>query len=129
MANYLLDSNVLVALANKPSLLGKNTRRILTTEPNIHYSSISVFELEAKTLSGKLPKMDSLYAHLVDNQIYEKPFTSVHALATSRFKNLDRHDPFDRMLICQAAADDYLFITSDEKLLNLGLPWVISSHE
>ena len=65
MANYLLDSNVLVAMSNKSSILGKNTRRILANEPNIHYSSISVFELEAKTLSGKLPKMDSLYAHPV----------------------------------------------------------------
>jgi PIN domain nuclease of toxin-antitoxin system len=129
MRNYLLDSNVLVAMSNKSSILGKNTRRILANEPNIHYSSISVFELEAKTLSGKLPKMDLLYAHLADNQIHEKPFNSVHALAASRFKNLDKHDPFDRMLMCQAAADDYLFITSDRKLLDLGLPWVIDSRE
>jgi PIN domain nuclease of toxin-antitoxin system len=129
MANYLLDSNVLVALAHKPSILGKNTRRIITNEPGIHYSSISVFELEAKTQSGKLPKLDKIYEQLADNQILEKPFNAVHALAVSRFKNLENHDPFDRMLICQAAADDYLFITSDQKLIDLGLPWVIDSRE
>lgn len=129
MPNYLLDTNVLVAMSIKSSTLGKNTRRILANEPSIHYSSVSVFELEAKTLSGKLPKMNKLYDHLIDNQIFEKPFNSVHALAVSRFTNLDKHDPFDRMLICQAAADGYQFITSDRKLLDLGLPWVIDSQE
>lgn len=37
---------------------------------------------------------------------------------------LNRHDPFDRMILAQAAARQHQLYTSDATLLGLGLPYV-----
>lgn len=58
----------------------------------------------------------------------ELPFRERHAVTMSQFPQLARHDPFDRMLLAQAQAEDLMLLTSDRVLLGLGHDWVVDAR-
>jgi len=108
--------------------LGKNSRRILERSDAVYYSSISIFELEMKRQLGKLQLPQDYFADVEQTQIRELPFESNHAQQTGRFGGLVKHDPFDRMILSQAAAEGFTLITADEKLIALNLPWIMDAR-
>lgn len=125
--SFLLDTNALIATAAAPSKLGKRARYLIEKSPNLYYSSISIAELEIKASNHKLERLEDFYRSLSESSLSELPFHSNHALALSRFSQLAKHDPFDRLIVSQAAAENFGLITSDRVLLSLGLAWIIDS--
>ena len=102
----LLDTHVLLRVLTNDSKLSDKARRLIADESNeIFYSVISVWEIEIK---------------------HEKPgFFQVgidvkavrYLSALERKPNVpDHHDPFDRMMICQAAVNGMLFVSEDERI-------------
>jgi PIN domain nuclease of toxin-antitoxin system len=123
----LLDTNALIATAAAPNRLGKRARYLIEKTPKLFYSSISIAELEIKASNHKIEKLDDFYQGLGESSLSELPFRSSHALALSRFNQLAKHDPFDRLILSQAASENLGLITSDRVLLGLGLTWIVDA--
>lgn len=126
-SGYLLDSNVIVHSALAPQFLGRSTRKIITEHPQVFFSPISISEITLKILKRKLPDLGNLHDQLVSQAIYEKSYNSNHSQELRTFTSLIDHDPYDRMLLAQASAENLTFITGDKKLLELGFTWIQDS--
>ena len=126
-AGYLLDTNAIIAFAAGSSRLGKKTKHLVAKTPNLYYSPVSIAELEIKMMLGKMPPVGAIFERLSLQDIKELPLFSTHSLELSRFTQLVGHDPFDRLLLGQAMAENFALITSDRKLINLDVPWVHDS--
>lgn len=129
MTSFLLDTHTLLWAAQSPENLGKNSRHALQKAIGVLYSSVSIAELEVKQLVGKIGRLEQLQALLAKSEIDELPFTAAHAKEISRFGTLVNHDPFDRFIVAQAAAEKCHLITADQKLLDLGFDWILDARE
>lgn len=125
----LLDSQTLVWYLTADIKLGKQATARLMQCQDLYFSSLSILEFEIKQFDrsqgqGRLIRTTALNAGL-----QELVFAGAEAETVSDFPLLGRHDPIDRGLIQQAAHHGFQFYTSDKKLLNQGLHWVIDSQE
>ena len=128
MKAILLDSQSLLwAISDETNFGTKAARRLLSSQ-RVHFSSISVAEFEIKRAKKKLAFADSIWDSLESHGYEQQPFDFTAAKAIARFGSLDGHDPFDRMLIAQAASRNMDFFTADEKLISLGFDWVIDAR-
>ena len=127
--NILLDTNALVWVGDDPGRLGKNATRIYKTATNIYFSTFSLFELRIKQAKGKFTISDSLETLLESAGIKELRPKSSESRELGRFKSLLNHDPFDRMILAQAAANNLTLLTSDRHLLSLGFDWVQDARD
>jgi PIN domain nuclease of toxin-antitoxin system len=117
MANLLLDTQVLLwFLADEPRL--KPAARELVSDPlnDVFVSAASAWEITIKASLGKLavpPRIVQwLPAELAANRLSALPITVAHAAGVEQ---LPAHhaDPFDRLLIAQARAENLTVVTSD----------------
>lgn len=111
--NVLLDTHILLWwLADDASLPDAARTVIATPESEVVVSAASAWEIAIKQALGRLDAPDNLLGALEENDFDTLPMTASHALAAGR---LPPHhtDPFDRMLIAQAAVEDLTLITLD----------------
>jgi PIN domain nuclease of toxin-antitoxin system len=114
--SLLLDTQVLIwCLADPSRLAAKVRRRIEESGALIFVSVVSAWEIEIKRALGKLVAPKDL-----DEQMTEKRFTELtlrlsHVAELGLLPNLHR-DPFDRMLIAQARAEQLTLVTVDEQV-------------
>ena len=125
---YLLDTNVLIWATASVHNLGRSSKRLIERSDSLHYSGVSVFEMLIKQQNNKLIVPNGYFSGLTALGIRELPFTSKHAQELSRFGTMVHHDPFDRMILCQAAGENFTLITGDQKLIALDLPWIIDAR-
>ena len=93
---------------------------LLDTHPRneLYFSAASVWEVAIKsTLGRKDFRADprQLRRGLLDNGYQELPVTGEHAMNVDTLPAL-HHDPFDRMLLSQAATEGLTLLTSDDNL-------------
>lgn len=113
---YLLDSHALIWALSAPQNLSPAARAIIAnSNSNIAVSAATFWELGIKCALGKLtmpndllPRVRALDFHLLD-------ITVDHALVAATLTPHHR-DPFDRMLIAQALADNRVLISRDQFL-------------
>lgn len=103
--------------------------RIAEDSPRF-YSSVSTVEISVKHASGKLPlpgreRFPEVFGEM---GFSEMPLNSRHAAGMLKFRELNGRDPFDRLLIAQANDNRCTFLTGDEFLLGLGLPWIVDAR-
>jgi PIN domain nuclease of toxin-antitoxin system len=83
-----------------------------------YFSAVSVWEVAIKAALNK-PDFDTdpreFYRNLLAFGFRELPMTSDHALLV-RDLPLLHHDPFDRLIVAQALAEDLTLVTADRKL-------------
>ncbi|MGH9293147.1 MAG: type II toxin-antitoxin system VapC family toxin [Acidimicrobiales bacterium] len=111
--NVLIDTHILLWwLADDASLPNAARTVIASPENEVLVSAASAWEIAIKQALGRLDAPDDLLAALDENHFDTLPMTAPHALAAGR---LPPHhtDPFDRMLIAQATAEDLTLITVD----------------
>jgi PIN domain nuclease of toxin-antitoxin system len=117
-SRYLLDTNVVLMALAKPSLLSQKVRKAIIAGPNL-LSTIVYWEVLLKVMKGGLivgyppawwsDALDVLAAtplplspkHI--DRVYDLP--PIHK------------DPFDRMFIAQAAAEECVLLTADREIL------------
>ncbi|HEV7351073.1 type II toxin-antitoxin system VapC family toxin [Telluribacter sp.] len=116
---YFLDTHILIWHAEESSLLNSNVLAIIRNPANIVYvSHASFWEIVIKSSIGKLKMSVSLLELrrlVIQNQFQILDFDFKHY---ETFESLPffHNDPFDRMLIAQAIAEDMTLITQDDKL-------------
>ena len=120
----LLDTHILIwAMLDRPNLSSKARELILQNRYALYYSMVSIWEIAIKHRlhpesigsSGT-----SVMKLCQEAKIKSLSLTNQHIAA---FEHLQRHesapphkDPFDQMLIAQAAAEDIIFLTHDKTL-------------
>ncbi|MEI7996445.1 MAG: type II toxin-antitoxin system VapC family toxin [Methylococcaceae bacterium] len=122
MSNYLLDTHSFLWSIWQPEKLGKRAVAVLE---NIHskvfVSSITFWEISLKYARGKLIlgcKPDELLK-LCDNMGFAKiSLTPEESALFYQLPKLAHKDPFDRMLIWQAVANDLILISKDGQFDN-----------
>lgn len=118
----LLDTHVFLWLQGMPTRLGHLCRALIERAPAVYVSAVSRVEVEVKTLTGRLVLPGGVFDDLPGQGFVELPFTHTHAAALPALPDsLSRHDPFDRMLLAQAATEGLTFVTADRRLLGLGV--------
>jgi PIN domain nuclease of toxin-antitoxin system len=113
----LLDTHALLWALSKPDSLAPLARRRLEqAESTLFVSAVSAWEMEIKRALGKLDTPDDLPKQMQRHRMLELP---VHLRHVERLRKLPplHRDPFDRLLVAQALADDLTIVTRDERIL------------
>ena len=132
--NLLLDTHLLIwALNEDPRLPDKAREMLLDPDNAVYYSAVSIWEVSIKhvnhpdnvTFTGKELSQYCQEAGFLPVEMRDK---HVYALETlSRAEGAPPHrDPFDRMLIAQAKAENLSFLTHDSLLPYYEEPCIIS---
>jgi PIN domain nuclease of toxin-antitoxin system len=113
----LLDTHTLLWAFNGSSSLSTRARRVIEDGSNeILVSAVSAWEIATKVRLGKLPTADELisdfFFYLKQLGVDPLPISMEHALRAGRLAG-EHRDPFDRMLIAQAQAEDIPIISND----------------
>ena len=114
--SLLLDTHVLLWCLAFPDRLRRETRKkIETPETVVFVSAASAWEIEMKRALGKLKAPLDLDEQLEEKRFTELPVRVRHVRALRDLPALHR-DPFDRMLVAQAIADNLVIVTSDDQV-------------
>ena len=112
----LLDTHVLIWCLSRPSALRADTRDKLEDPDNlVLVSTVSAWEMEIKRALGKLKTPPDLEEQLRQRRFTELPVHLRHVRALRDLPPLHR-DPFDRMLVAQALADDLTLVSHDKRV-------------
>lgn len=116
MTQLLLDTNVVVwLLLGDRDAVSQAAVQALTDEENpVSVSAVSVWEIAIKRSLGKL-RIDEDWAGALARLDFEPlPVTSLHA---RQVEHLPWHhrDPFDRLLIAQAALEGHALVSADAR--------------
>ena len=133
--NLLLDTHILVWFHTEDVRLSSKAISLIMDDGNdVYYSPLSIWESEIKHIlhpddfpfSGK--RLDELsknsgmiFLPLISEQIF-----LLDSLKYSPNAKKLHKDPFDRMLICQAKAENMMFLTHDELIPFYNEPCVVS---
>ncbi|HVV02341.1 MAG TPA: type II toxin-antitoxin system VapC family toxin [Verrucomicrobiae bacterium] len=113
---YLLDTHVLLWAVNTPARIEEAAlAQIESGENVIFYSAVSIWELCIKAAKGLLVLNDQLLGAIQTAGFVELPVRTAHAWEVKRLPLLHR-DPFDRMLVAQAKAQNLVLISRDNFL-------------
>lgn len=104
-------------MISEPERLGPRARDLIENpEHELLLSAASGWEIALKARIGKLrlaqPADVLVPLHMSRNSIHELPVTMSFSLATTRLPDHHR-DPFDRLLVVQAAAEALTLLTPD----------------
>lgn len=121
---YLLDTHILIWYFKGNEQLSKEARQIIENAENkIYYSPLSIYEIELKRVKhpDRMPVTGKEIINFCQKYNFKfLPPSEKHTLAVEklkRFENTPPHnDPFDRMMLCQAVAENMLFITHDNRI-------------
>lgn len=121
----LLDTHVLLWWLSDSSRLSAGTRRLLADPANeLLWSAASTWELAVKAGLGKLRLDGSVHDFvtrvLVAQSLSALPVHHVHAARVAELPPLHR-DPFDRLLVAQAAVEQVPLLTADRQLAAYGI--------
>ncbi len=118
----LLDTHVLLWALTESPRVDAIRKRLLAADNEVYFSVASVWEIAIKASLGKL-KADAMEVRdaALEGGFVELPIRGPHALHVGGLAWHHR-DPFDRLLIAQAAAEPMRLLTADEQLLAYGGP-------
>ncbi len=117
--NLLLDTCALLWLATAPRRLSRPMRALFESPDNAVFLSVaSAWEIAIKHRSGKLALPNKLSPGEFIPEARRRhgidilPLREEDSFVLAKLPPI-HHDPFDRMLICQAIANQMLILTPD----------------
>lgn len=119
--NCLLDTHIFIWwLYDDPKLSQKHREIIANGENTIHISVASLWEIEIKRALGNLT-IDPEYLDTIETEGFKT--LNIQKDHIKELRNLPplHRDPFDRMLIAQAMAENLFLLTVDKKILQYHL--------
>lgn len=123
----LLDSQVLLWLLDDNPRLGPQARQVIESAQGVHVSAATVWELNIKSMLGKLTVPDNLSKRLPEQGLELLSITAEHTEGIRAFPELVRHDPFDRLLVAQASLTGLRLLTADHVLLDLRRDFILDA--
>ncbi len=122
--NILLDTHIAIwAITDDKRLTKKARDLLLDPGNNLYYSSASVFEVDIKTKSRKnnLEFTTDDFVEMCHEAGYiPSPLRETYLTAANKLvwagDGEEHKEPFDRILLAQAIAENMHFMTSDEKI-------------
>jgi PIN domain nuclease of toxin-antitoxin system len=113
---YLLDTHAFMWMDSEPEKLSAHVQQLCQdTENTLMLSVVSIWEMQIKNQLGKL-RLNLPLAEVVreqqENGIEILPVEAAHIFALESLPNLHK-DPFDRLLVAQAMAEDMVLISAD----------------
>ena len=117
MSKYLIDTHVFLWSLNEPSRLSEEVIGILKDAANTIYVSAAVtWEVVIKRTKGTLEVEGDILYHLYEQSFQPLSVTHQHAKTLEGIPRI-HNDPFDRIMIAQAIAEDLILITHDRTIL------------
>lgn len=115
--NLLLDTHALIWWLTGDKALSAKAQKAIADEDNaIFVSAASAMEVATKYRIGKLPNAELLArefeAILADQGFADLPIAVRHARMAGEM-NIVHKDPFDRLLIAQAQAEDMVLVSNE----------------
>jgi PIN domain nuclease of toxin-antitoxin system len=114
---FLLDTNIVLQALGRPASLTARARKAVITGPNV-LSAVVYWEVVLKVMKGTLivghvrswwqDALDALAATVL-------PVEPKHIERIQDLPSIHK-DPFDRMLIAQAAVEGYVLVTADREI-------------
>jgi PIN domain nuclease of toxin-antitoxin system len=117
----LLDTHVVLWwLADDKQLSDEARSAIADPDNTVTVSAASLFEIVIKKNLGKLEIADEWYEAISSEPFVRLPITWEHARKVGELPPIHR-DPFDRLLIAQAANEDLILVTHDDIIARYGI--------
>jgi PIN domain nuclease of toxin-antitoxin system len=117
----LLDTHILLWwLADEPPVTERLVEYVTSAEV-IMVSAASVWEIGIKKAKGMLEAPDDIDKAIEFNGFRPLPISVPHSMLAAHLPNV-HNDPFDRMLIAQAALEGLTLVTRDRALVEYGVP-------
>jgi PIN domain nuclease of toxin-antitoxin system len=118
--SYLLDTHVWLWMLAAPDRLTKEARELVESpDSRLLLSAASSWEISIKWSLGKLtlPEPPATYvpSRMQSTGVEGLAVEHIHALQVASLPSHHR-DPFDRLLVAQAAVGGYTILTADEQL-------------
>jgi PIN domain nuclease of toxin-antitoxin system len=117
----LLDTHLLLWAAGQPKKLPAAARKLIANPRNsLCFSAASLWEIAIKNALGRddfQADPGVLRRGLLESGYEELPITGDHAMAVAVLPAL-HGDPFDRMLVAQAAVEGMTIVTADAQVAN-----------
>ncbi len=114
---YLLDTSVwLWSLGGSDRINAEGLQVLAGGTDDLYLSAASSWEIAIKSAIGRLrlPEPAAIYVpkRMVAQGIRPLPISHAHALAVAELP-MHHSDPFDRLLIAQAQAEEMVILTAD----------------
>jgi PIN domain nuclease of toxin-antitoxin system len=121
----LLDTHAFLWLITDDDRLSGNARQtFLNTENSLFFSAASLWEICLKKSLGKISLKDgwlqAIQEEMEINTIQWLPIEMRHCAEVAELPFYHR-DPFDRMLIAQAIAEEMKLLSRDSRLANYAI--------
>ena len=124
---YLLDTHTVIWLAVNPSALSKSADYAIFDSGDESFVSIaSAWEVAIKIGTGKLRfvgGVSEFFKIINENGFGLLPITENHVKTLELLPILHK-DPFDRLLISTALAENLTIITADDNIHRYDVPWI-----
>ena len=126
--NLLLDTHTFLwFIDDDPRLSAAAAAQIEHPAARVRVSVVTAWEIAIKLSTGKL-RLDRPLAHLWPESLAENDFqvldvTSEHVMALAPLP-LHHRDPFDRLLIAQAIAEDLEIVSADSAFHAYPVRWI-----
>lgn len=121
---YIIDTHVLLWFMEGSPNLPEETRQLIGTADKVYISIVTFWELAIKNSIGKLILHTSIsdIIKVAEEELHFTilPIKSVHLDIVSTLP-FHHRDPFDRMLIAQAKAENATLISADEHFPEYGV--------
>jgi PIN domain nuclease of toxin-antitoxin system len=118
----LLDTHAFIWAARDPARLSARAAAAIEDADNdVFVSAVSAWEIAIKRARGRLRFPDVDEPMLAALRIVELPIRLRHAAAIGTLPDHHR-DPFDRMLLAQARADDLTIVSHDRAFTDYDAP-------
>ncbi|MFG2408321.1 type II toxin-antitoxin system VapC family toxin [Streptomyces brevispora] len=106
----LLDTRVVMWWMADGSQLHGRIKDLIDTEPAVHISAVSPWEITIKQFLGEFEGPGELAEQVRDLPFAGVPVTAAHGVRAGRLPILHT-DPFDRILVAQAQAEGMVLVT------------------
>ena len=128
MMRYLLDTHTIIWITGIDDwkLSQRSKEIILSGTSDLSVSIISLWEIALKVNKGKLDlgiTLDELIGKIQESRITMTPISAKHILGLSDLPHI-HNDPFDRLLISTAIAENMTILTADENIQQYSVRWV-----
>ena len=123
--NLLLDTHVVLWQLGGTRELSDDALTAIAAADGLYVSTVSFAEIGVKVALGKLSVPDEIVDATIAAGVRLLPLDAEHGLAVGALPLLHR-DPFDRLLIAQAAAEDLAIVTADRRIAEYPVPTILA---